>query len=151
MTGGTSFAPNVERPHALDDLLRERGRVHVRRLQLTQRDAAVRLDREPQHHLAAQRRIVTQLAVVQAVQRGLVAVEDDLDLLVGAARERAVARAPTGGAVLARRAADRIRDAADVDSVERPSSTAAADVTAEGGGVDAAAAAGREAVIRARC
>src|SRR4030095_14605913 len=48
---------------------------------------AVRLDREFQDHLTLQRRVLAQLAVVQAIERRFVAIEHDLDLFVGA-RER---------------------------------------------------------------
>ena len=67
------------------------------------RHAAVGFDRQPQDHLALQRRIVAQLAVVEAIQRRLVAIEHDLNFFVGA-RERL---APS------RRAVDRYRRSRD--------------------------------------
>src|SRR5690606_11181817 len=102
---------------------------------------AARLDREAQHHLSAQRRILAELPVVEPVQRRLVAVEDDLDLLVRAARSRAAAGER---AIAAAAGADRARDARGLHAchLRAAAFAAAADVAAQRCDVDAAARAG---------
>src|SRR5574340_1014552 len=80
----------VELEYALDDIRRQRGGVQVGRLHPARGNTTVRLDGQRQHHLAAQARIDAQLAVVDAIERRLVTVEDDLDLFVGTRRASAL-------------------------------------------------------------
>src|SRR6185295_8242629 len=101
-----------------------------------------RLDRQTQHHLATQRWNVAQLAVVEPIERRLVAIEHDLNLFVGAARRsagpRAIAR--SRGAARARPAADRVLHATCFDAREVASTAAvAADLAAQRREIDAAA------------
>src|SRR5207245_5962784 len=69
-----------------NDLRGEIRRIHVSRLQRAHRHAAVRLDRQAQHHLTFQGWVIAQLPVVQPVERRLVAIEHDLYFFVGAGR-----------------------------------------------------------------
>src|SRR5260221_3357340 len=74
----------IDRPDAANHLRGEIRRIHVSRLQHAHRNAAVRLDRQPQNHLAFQGWVIAQLPVVQPVERRLVAIEHDLYFFVGA-------------------------------------------------------------------
>src|SRR5512139_1682357 len=110
--GGHAFLrTEVELEHALDDVLRERLRVQVGRLHAAGGDVTVRFDGEGQNHLAAQARVDAQLAVVDAIQRCLVLVEDDLDLLVGTARAAPLRKRPVGVAHAGGDAAGGLADA----------------------------------------
>src|SRR5262249_7693613 len=82
----------IHLPDAAYNLSGEVRRIHVGRLQLAHRHTAVRFDREAQHHLAFQGRVVAQFPVVQPVERRLVAIKDDLYFFVGAGRPRSAAR-----------------------------------------------------------
>src|SRR5574340_1318428 len=101
----------VELEYALDDIRRQRGGVQVGRLHPARRNTTVRLDGQRQHHLAAQARIDAQLAVVDAIERRLVAVEDDLDLFVGTRRASALGQRAVGIAHAVGDAAGRLADA----------------------------------------
>src|SRR5262245_41575567 len=90
--------PEVDLAHAIHDLGREIRRFHVRRLQRAHRHAAVRLDRQAQHHLPFQSRVIAQLTVVQPIERSLVAVEHDLYFFVGTGSSRPTARLWSVGA-----------------------------------------------------
>src|SRR5260370_488179 len=76
----------IDRPDAANHLRGEIRRIHVSRLQRAHRHVAVRLDRQAQNHLAFQGWVITQLPVVQPVERRLVAIEHDLYFFVGAGR-----------------------------------------------------------------
>src|SRR5262245_44585386 len=138
---GYVLGSEIEGVDAVDDLGRELRRPHVRGAQLAERYAAVGLDPEAQDHLALQRGIVAQLSVVEAVERGLVAVEDDLDLFVRAADRRALPRAHAAARTAAA-AGDRARRARDLDTRQlRAAAVAAtaAHAAAQRGEVDPAA------------
>src|SRR5713101_3548829 len=81
----------IDRPDAANNLCGEIRRIHVSRLQRAHRHAAVRLNRQTQNHLAFQGWVITQLPVVQPVERRLVAIEHDLYFFVGAGRTRPAA------------------------------------------------------------
>src|SRR5262245_5652485 len=55
-------------------------------MQHAHRYAAVGLDREPQHYLSLQRRVISKFPVVQPVERCLVAVEHNLYFFIGTRR-----------------------------------------------------------------
>ena len=80
------LGPEVERANAVDDLIRKCGRPHVARLQLTERHGPIRFDRQAQDHLPAQCRIVAQFPIVESIQSGLVAIENNLDFFISTAR-----------------------------------------------------------------
>src|SRR2546426_3114844 len=82
----TILRAEIDRPDAANDLRGEIRRIHVSRLQRAHRHAAVRLDCQAQNHLAFQGWVVTQLPVVEPVERCLVAIEHDLYFFVGAGR-----------------------------------------------------------------
>jgi len=120
---------------------RQRLALQVGRLQLAGDHAQVgdlarRRDLQLQHHLAPQRRIRAQQAVVDGVDRALVALEHEADLL-DRARRLAAGGALQGAASTAAGAAGHV-----FDQRGRAAGEAAAAVAAETGGVDAAAAAG---------
>src|SRR5512139_4094700 len=154
-SGYALLRTEVELEHALDDVLRERIRVQVGRLHAAGGDVTVRFDREGQNHLATQARVDAQLAVVDAIERRLVLVEDDLDLLVGTTRASALGQRPVSiahaGGDAARRLADAMAAAGDgataavADAVAATASATAAAVAAaaatDGEVGDAAAAA----------
>src|SRR5881394_3662993 len=126
----------LEQHHALHELLLEL-RVHeLRRHDLAGRHPAVGRDRETQHELALERRVLAQGPVVQRVDRAFVEIEHALDLL-------AAARGLVALAVALRRAAAGDRDGRDraLDLRRRAlAQAAAARVAAQRGRVDAAAA-----------
>src|SRR5882672_1349781 len=83
----------LEQQHALDQLLLELRIAALGRHDLAERDVPVGRDREAQHDLALQRRIVAQSSIVDRVDRAFVAVERALDLLPATRRLVAVAAA----------------------------------------------------------
>ena len=52
------FRTEVECSYSIDDLLRQRGRLHAGSLQLTQGHRSARFDGQPQGELATQRRVL---------------------------------------------------------------------------------------------
>src|SRR5690606_11929610 len=70
--------------YPLHELLLEIRIPELRRDHLARRHRPVRRNREPQHDLAFERRILSQRAVVERVDRTLVLIEDPLDLLAAA-------------------------------------------------------------------
>src|SRR5690606_11747212 len=123
---------------ALHELLLELRVAELARHDFAMRDAAVGRNRQRQDELALQARILPQRAVVQRVDRALVAVEHALDLFTAARRfaARAAARAAVGASAGLRRG----EGALDLRRRARGES-AAARVAAQRGGIDAAAAA----------
>src|SRR5690606_1728422 len=130
----------AEQHDALHELLLEVRIAELRRHHLAGRHRSVRRDREPQHELALERRVLPERTVVERIDRALVLVEYPLDLLA-AARRTIVARAgarPRSGC--------RRRHALDgaLDARRRtPREPASARVAAERRGIDAAAARAR--------
>src|SRR5690606_9449426 len=74
----------LEQHHALHELLLEVRIAELRGHDLAGRHASVRRDREAEHDLALERRVLAQCAIVERIDRALVAVEDALDLLAAA-------------------------------------------------------------------
>src|ERR1041385_8652811 len=88
----TFLRAEIHRPDSADYLSGEIRRIHVTRLQRAHRDAAIGFDRQAQHHLSFQSRVIAQLPVVQPVERCLVAVEHNLYFFVGSGRSHSAAR-----------------------------------------------------------
>src|SRR5690606_34254155 len=82
----------AEQHDPLHELLLEVRVAELRRDDLAGRHRPVRRDREPQDDLALERRVLSERAVVERVDRALVLIEYPLDLLA-AARRTVVARA----------------------------------------------------------
>ncbi len=102
------------------------------------RDLARRGDRELHDHLALQLRLLAQRPAVERVDRGLVAVEDDLDFLAAARGAAARAGAARRGPVVADLVRERRHGGARRVTLEVAG--AAAEARRELAGVDAAAA-----------
>src|SRR5690606_14895887 len=124
-----------EQHDPLHELLLEVGVPKLGRHDLAVRHGAVRRDREPQHDLALERRVLPECSIVERIDCTLVLIEDALDLLA-AARRSVVAAARTGWAGGRRNALDRALDSGG----RAPGKAGAAGVAAEGRRIDAAAA-----------
>src|SRR5688572_31149304 len=132
--------PGFEAEHADagHELALELGVVEIGRDHAAVRDFAGRGDRELHDHLALQLRQLAQRTAVERIDRGLVAVEDDLDLLAAArgpaARPGAARRGP--------RVADLVRKRRHrrAGRVTLEVAGAAAEAGREISGIDAAAA-----------
>ena len=106
----------VEGLHPRDDAACELRRLHVGGFDLAERDRSIRLDRHAKDDLPAKGRVASECAVVESIERGLVPVEDDLDLFVGAGRRRA---APGEGTIpVAAPGADRAGRPFDRDALQ---------------------------------
>ena len=80
------FGAKVELLDPVDNLGAELRRIHIGRLHPAGRDLPARFDRDPQHHLPAKGRILTQFGIVDTVERSLVTIEQNLNLFVGSGR-----------------------------------------------------------------
>src|SRR3972149_2022733 len=80
--GHTFLRTKIKFPHTIQNIVRQGGCTQISWLHGARPYTALCLDRDAQHNLAAQGRIVAQLTVIYPVECGLISVEDDLDIFI---------------------------------------------------------------------